>query len=79
MNASLNTPKAERNEDFYQDQFTSSSNWGPGEFEKFCQEINFVEPDNEDHFGQRAWRVWDAMTREQRKEFASNFDDWLDA
>jgi hypothetical protein len=79
MNASLNTPKSERTDAFYEDQFTSSSNWGPGEFEKFVQEIGFVEPDSDDFICQRALRVWEAMTRQQREEFASAFDDWLDA
>jgi len=75
----LNTPKADRDDEFYQDQFTSSSNWCPGEFERFVREIGFVEPEPDECFGHRAWRVWDAMSREQREEFASNLDDWLDA
>ena len=74
----MNTPKTERTSDFYMDAFTSSSNWGPGEFEKFAAEVG-VKDDPEDFFGQRAWRVWDSMTEEQRAEFSSDFDYWLDS
>ena len=76
---SLNTPKAERDSAFYEDQFTSASNWGPREFENYCEVIGFVEPDTEDFFGNRASRVWGAMTEEQKADFARSFDDWLDA
>lgn len=77
-NYSLNTPKSDRDDAFYQDAFTSATNWGPNEFEKFLTELGFREDDPDDFFGQRAWRVWDAMTAEQRKDFVENFDDWLD-
>lgn len=77
--SSLNTPKAERDEVFYEDQFTSASNWGAGEFENFCEVVGFVEPDTEDFFGNRASRVWGAMTEQQKADFAVDFDCWLDA
>ena len=73
----MNTLK--RTADFYQDAFTASSNWGPGEFEKFITEIGFTADDPEDFFGQRAWRVWGVMTEQQRAEFASDYDAWLDS
>lgn len=65
------------NEEFYLDAFTSSSNWGPGEFEKFIQEINFTNDNPEDFFNQRAWQVWNAMTEEQKEDWATNYDYWL--
>lgn len=73
-----NTPKEERDYWLYQDQFTSASNWGPGDFERFVEELGIIEEAPEDFFAQRAWRVWDAITEEQRAEFASDFDYWLD-
>lgn len=76
---SLNTPKSDRDSQFYADQFADATNWGPREFEKFCDVIGFVEPDAEDFFGHRASRVWEAMTEIQKADFASDFDDWLDA
>lgn len=77
--STLNTPKQERDSSFYEDQFTDSTNWGPGQFEAFCAEIGFIEPDAEDFFGHRASRVWEAMTEQQKADFVSDFDDWLDA
>ncbi len=75
----MNTPKEERDSAFYQDAFTSSSTWGKGDFERFVQEIGFKEDDPDDFFGQRAFRLWEFMNDEQKAEFASNLDDWLDS
>lgn len=75
----MNTPKENRNNEFYLDAFTSASSWGPGEFEKFMQEIGFTSDDPDDFFGRRAWRVWASMTEAQKNEFSSNYDDWLDS
>ncbi len=79
MSTSLNTPKEDRTSEFYEDQFCSLTNWGPGEFEKFCEVIGYTEEDPDDFFGHQAWRCWNAMTPAQRADFASDFDDWLDA
>lgn len=79
MNHSHNTPKESRDEAFYRDNFTDSTNWGVGEFESYCESIGFVEPDPDDFFGHRASRLWEAMNEKQKAEFASDFDDWLDA
>ncbi len=76
---SLNTPKSERDSQFYADQFTDETNWGPGEFEKFCQVIGFTEPDADNFFGHRASQAWEAMTDQQKADFSRDFDDWLDA
>lgn len=65
------------NEEFYLDAFTSGSNWGPGELEKFIQEIGFQHDDPEDFFNQRAWRIWNTMTDEQKNDWATNYDYWL--
>ncbi len=79
MTSLNNTPKEERDSAFYLDQFTASSNWGPGEFEKHCVSIGFTEPDTEDFFGHRASRAWEAMTQDEKNQYSSDFDYWLDA
>ncbi len=75
----MNTPKEERDTNFYRDAFTSSSTWGKGDFERFMADVGYTDDDPDDFFGQRASRVWEAMTDEQKAEFASDFDDWLDS
>lgn len=75
----MNTPKDERNSEFYRDAFTSSQTWGKGDFERFVQDIGFKDDDPDDFFGQRAFRVWEFMNDEQKKDFSDSLDDWLDA
>jgi len=68
----------ERTTEFYRDQFTNASTWGPGIFEAECAEHG-VEAGEGEFFGHTASRLWDAMTEAERAEFAADLDDWLDA
>jgi hypothetical protein len=67
-----------RNDEFYQDAFTSDSSWGPGDFEAFVAECGLTESDPDDFFGQRAWRVWDALNDSQKQVFIDRYNDWLE-
>lgn len=68
----------DRTELFYRDAFTSASTWGPGIFEAACV-VHGIAREDDEFFGHTASRLWDALTEEERAEFAADFDDWLDA
>ena len=72
------TDRTDRTTEFYRDAFTSASTWGPGIFDAECAAHGITREDGE-FFGHTASRLWDALTEEERREFAADFDDWLDA
>ena len=75
----LNTPKAERTSDFYRDAFTESTTWGAGNyFEAECAAHGII-PATDEFFCHTADRLWSAMSDEERSQFVSDYDDWLDA
>jgi hypothetical protein len=70
-------PKAERDDAFYQDAFTSASTWGPGVFEEHCADHGIDV--NAYSFGQVAYQLWMIMTDEEKAIFISDYDDWIDS
>lgn len=78
MTSLNNTPKEERDSAFYRDAFTSSSTWGPGNFEAECAD-HAVIPGDDELFCHTADRLWNALNSEEIAQFASDYDDWLDA
>jgi hypothetical protein len=68
--------KDERNDEFYRDAFTSSTTWGKGVFETECASHNII-PGDDEFFCHAADRLWNALTDEEKAQFASDYDDWL--
>lgn len=75
----MNTSKEDRDEAFYVDAFTSMTTWGPGVFEADCAEHGIEYDPDEDAFGLIAEKLWEAYSDNERAEFCSDYDDWLDA
>ena len=73
-----NTPKEDRNDAFYFDAFTSMTTWSANMWRDELASHGIEESDDE-MFGATAERLWNAYTEEERAEFASDYDDWLDA
>lgn len=70
-----------RDDEFYQDAFTTSGNWSVGELEQFMADIGFSTDDPDESFGQRAFAVWEWMeleNEEAKADWISNYNDWLD-
>ncbi len=75
----MNTPKAERNNEFYREAFASITTWSTSMFESECASHGIEEREEDSRFADRAQRLWDAYSEEKKHEFAKNYDDWLDA
>ena len=75
MNA---TPKEDRSSTFYADAFTESTTWGPGIFETACAAHGITASEDE-FFSHTAFRLWETYSEAERDQFASDYDDWLDA
>lgn len=73
----MNTPKAERDSAFYFEAFTCLSTWSVTMWRDELAAHGLQE--GEEHFGATAERLWNVYTEKERAEFASNYDDWLDA
>lgn len=73
-----NTPKDKRDEAFYFDAFTTSSTWSATMWRDELAAHN-IEPGEDEMFGATAERLWNAYTDEEKAEFCSTYDDWLDA
>lgn len=74
----MSTPKEDRDSQFYEDAYTSMTTWEPGVFKTECQEHG-IAPEDGESFGQTAWRLWNCLSDDEKAEFASDCDDWLDA
>lgn len=73
-----NTPKEDRDNEFYFDAFTTASTWSADMWRDELASHNIAESED-DQFGATAERLWCAYTQGEKDEFTSNYDDWLDA
>ena len=73
----MSTPKANRDEAFYRDAFTSITNWGPGIFEAACEEHGISYDPDKDFLGQTALKLWEAYSEKEKDMFRAVYDDWL--
>lgn len=74
----MNTPKDDRDTEFYRDAFCSASTWGPGFFEAMLSEHPEVESDEYEFFCHRANALWEKLSQEEIRDFMASYDDWLD-
>lgn len=72
------TPKSDRDDAFYFDAFTSASTWSDSMWRDELA-AHGIEESEDEQFGATAERLWNAYSEAERTEFASNYDDWLDA
>ena len=55
------------------DIFTDEDAWSHGSFEEQCT-LHGITPLEGERFGLTASRLWDALTEEERDQFAAEFD-----
>ena len=55
-----------------QDIFTNEDSWSHGSFEEQCT-LHGIAPLEDEHFGLTASRLWEALTDEERDDFAAEF------
>lgn len=74
----MNTPKEDRDEAFYFGFFTEMTTWSKQMWEDELASHHITEGEDE-QFSATAERLWAVYSEEEKAEFKSTLDDWLDS